>query len=68
MNEVRYPTLSSEMAKRGIRKTAIANRLGIDNKTFYNKLHGHSEFSWPEVTLMRDVFFPDFESIEELMS
>lgn len=68
MNEVRYPTLASEIAKRGIRKTAIAARLNIDSKTFYNKLHGHSEFSWPEITLMRDVFFPDFASIEDLMS
>ena len=68
MNTVKYPTLSGEIAKRGIKKGAIADSLGIDYRTFYNKLNGYSEFTWPEIRLMRDVFFPDYTSIDELMS
>jgi hypothetical protein len=67
MPEVRYPTLIGEIAKRRLQKTEIAKQLGMDSKTFYNKLNGVTEFSWPEVNSLRDAFFPDMQ-LDDLMS
>ena len=67
MTEAKYPVLVSEIAKRGLRKTAMAKRLGMDSKSFYNKLNGNTEFAWPEIKMMRNEFFPDMK-IEDLMA
>lgn len=67
MSEIKYPVLASEIARKGIRKSVMAKQLGMDSKTFYNKLNGVTEFSWPEIRLMRDTFFPDMQ-LEDLMS
>jgi DNA-binding CsgD family transcriptional regulator len=34
-----YPTLTSEIAKRGIKKNAIARQLGISERSLYNLLN-----------------------------
>lgn len=67
MSKIKYPVLVSEIARKGIRKSVMAKQLGMDSKTFYNKLNGVTEFSWPEIRLMRDTFFPDMQ-LEDLMS
>lgn len=67
MTEVKFPVLAGEIAKRGLRKTVIAKQLGMDCKTFYNKLNGVTEFSWSEIRLLRDAFFPDMQ-LDDLMS
>jgi len=54
-----YPTLVGEIARRGIKKTVIAERLGISERTFYNKLAGNAQFTWPEVCKINSYFFPD---------
>lgn len=54
-----YPTLVGEIAKRGIKKSAIADRLGISEKALYNKLSGVTSFTWNEVQSINKVFFPD---------
>lgn len=56
---VYYPTLAGEIAKRGIKKKAIAEHLGICNKSLNNKLSGRVPFTWEEVKLIRSQFFPD---------
>lgn len=56
-----YPTLIGEIAKRGIKKNVIAERLGISERAFYNKLHGIAEFTWPEVCTINKCFFPDMD-------
>ncbi len=43
---IAYPTLAGEIAKRGIKKNAIAKHLGISDRTFYNKLYGIADFTW----------------------
>lgn len=67
MSKTKYPVLVSEIARKGIRKSVMAKQLGMNSKTFYNKLNGVTEFSWPEIRLMRDTFFPDIK-LEDLMS
>lgn len=54
-----YPTLIGEIAKRGIKKNAIAKHLGISDRTLYNKLAGEADFTWPEVLAINTRFFPD---------
>lgn len=54
-----YPILVGEIAKRGVKKTAIADSLGITERTFYNKLTGISSFTWNEVRTINKRFFPD---------
>lgn len=68
---VYYPNLVSELAKRGIKKTLVANSLGICDKSLRNKMTGKVAFTWPEVQAIRKCFFPDldpgylFETTEE---
>lgn len=54
-----YPVLVSEIARRGIKKCAIAKRLGISDKSLSNKMVGRTQFSWPEVLAIQKTFFPD---------
>ena len=62
-----YPVLIGEIAKRGIKKTAIASRLGISNRCLYNKLCGVSSFTWEEICIITDCFFPDMYSKKDLL-
>lgn len=54
-----YPVLVGEIAKRGIKKKAIAESIGVCEKALSNKLNGKSPFTWPEVRTIRRQFFPD---------
>ena len=57
--------INAEMVRRRIRKPEVAAALGINQKTFRNKLSGKSEFTFSEVQMVRDTFFPDL-SLEYL--
>jgi len=59
--QIAYPVLSGEIAKRGIKKCAIASALGISGKSLYNKMCGDVPFTWPEVCSINDRFFPDMD-------
>lgn len=56
---VYYPTLEREIAGRGIKKKAIAESIGVCNRSLNNKLTGRVPFTWPEVEAIRRRFFPD---------
>lgn len=56
-----YPRLEEEIFKRGIKKKAIAKKLGIAERTLSNKLAGRSALTWPEASIIRDTFFPDMD-------
>lgn len=58
---IEYPNLTGEIAKRGIKKVVIANALSISEKALYNKLHGISPFTWNEVCIIKERFFPDMD-------
>ena len=64
---VTYPNLISEIAKRGIKKKTIAESIGVCDKSLSNKLSGRVPFTWPEVSKIREQFFPDM-SPEDLFS
>lgn len=54
-----YPILFTEIDRRGIKKRAIANAIGVSDRTLNNKMRGVTEFTWPEVSVIRNTFFPD---------
>lgn len=56
-----YPNLAAEIAKRGIKKSAIASALGISGKALYNKMAGIAPFTWPETCTIQHTFFPDID-------
>ena len=58
---IAFPVLVGEMAKRGIKKKAIAQSLGICDRALYNKLNGRVPFTWPEAKIISRKFFPDLQ-------
>ena len=54
-----YPVLVGEIAKRGIKKNAIATGIGISYRALHNKLSGAVPFTWPETCAIQERFFPD---------
>lgn len=58
---VYYPTLEREIAGRGIKKKAIAESIGVCYRALNNKLSGRVPFTFPEVSAIKDRFFPDMQ-------
>lgn len=58
---IAYPTLVGEIAKRGIKKSAIAKHIGISERALYNKMSGAVSFTWDEVVAINSCFFPDLD-------
>ena len=58
---IAFPNLTGEIAKRGIKKTVIAERTGISLRALYDKMEGKTSFTWEEVNAIHSVFFPDIE-------
>jgi hypothetical protein len=58
---VAYPTLAGEIAKRGIKKSIIAERIGLSQRSLYNKLSGSVSFTWDEAMTITKIFFPDLD-------
>ena len=54
-----YPRLVSEIAMRGIKKVAIAERIGVCRPTLQRKMCGAVPFTWPEACIIQSTFFPD---------
>jgi hypothetical protein len=61
---IKYPELEGQIAARGIRKTAIARRIGCSERSLYSKLSGKTQFTWDEVVAIKTTFFPDVEPVE----
>lgn len=57
--DIAYPNFVGEIAKRGIKKTDVAQAANMCTKTLREKIVGKSEFSMGEATIIRDTFFPD---------
>lgn len=55
-----YPVLAGEIAKRGIKKTALAQGAGMSDRVLRNKMAGKTPFSLPEALAIKNRFFPDF--------
>ena len=60
-----YPTLTKEIANRGIKLKVIASAADMSERALYNKMQGIRPFTWPEVKVIWKQFFPDL-SVDEL--
>ena len=63
-----FPNLAGEIARRGIKKKAMADALNICNRSLNNKLSGRVPFTWDEVKLIRSQFFPDMSPDDLFMT
>ena len=61
-----FPVLERAIFDRGIKKKAIAEKLNISTKSLSNKLIGKSTFTWDEICVIQNFFFPDMTK-EELL-
>lgn len=62
---VYYPRLEAEIVKRGIRKTEIRKRLGVNHTTLSEKLNGKRPFTLEQGLFIWETWFHDVP-IEEL--
>lgn len=58
---IKYPILTGKIAERGISKTKIAEAIGISPRSFRNKMDGNTQFTWDEVCIIQERFFPDMQ-------
>ncbi len=56
---MKYQILNELIQERGVRKSVIARRIGVTEKTLEKKLNGQSPFTWDQVCTIQKVFFPD---------
>lgn len=61
---VEFAYLKNLIEKRGVRRTVIARRLEISERTLRNKLEGSSPFTWEQASVIQREFFPDVEKDE----
>lgn len=55
-----YQNLKTELSRKGISQVALANVLGLSEKTMQNKLKGRTDFSFPEAMIIRQNLLPEF--------
>lgn len=60
-----YRELLGEMVKKGLTKKRLAEKLGVTEKTLFNKLNGKTDFTWNEVKKIRNIVSPT-SSLEKL--
>lgn len=58
---VKFPVLTSEIARRGMTKSKLAEAIGVSYRSFHNKMTGVSSFTWDEVNIIQERFFPDID-------
>lgn len=57
----KFPNFEAEIARRGLKKKAMAKDAGMSYRSFYNKSVGSSEFTLSEACFLRDKYFPDLD-------
>jgi len=67
LKNCKYPVLSRLINDRGIRKSVIAQHLGICPKALLLKTRGVTGFLFEEARAIHDYFFPDI-ALEHLFS
>ena len=65
--ETKYRALNGKITERGILRRDIAKSIGVSSRAFRNKMTGVAPFTWDEVTLIRQKYFPDC-SLEQLFA
>ena len=55
-----YAILESELRKKNISNAAVASLLNCTERTFYNKLHGSTQFTLNEAFLIHQNLLPEY--------
>lgn len=56
-----YSFLKGKIVERGMKKSAIADALGITQRALSQKIAGKRAFKWDEVCAIQSRFFPDID-------
>ena len=56
-----YSFLRGEMIRANITITALAQKIGVTEKTMRNKINGDTDFTWTEALKVRDIVNPSLE-------
>lgn len=62
-----FPNLEAEMARSGVQRKDLAEKLGVRAATIYDKLNGKYPFTLDEASMIKEFFFPNF-SLDYLFS
>lgn len=62
-----FPNLEAEMARMGIQKKDVAEKLGVRAATISDKMNGKFPFTLDEVVTIKKSFFPNL-TLEYLFS
>lgn len=54
------------VSKNGFTLENVANMLGINQSTLYRKMHGYSDFTRNEITILREKLHLSFNDTEEI--
>ena len=54
-----HKKLKTALYDRGIRRSVVAESIGVSSKALYNKIEGRSPFTWNEACIIQSRFFPD---------
>lgn len=60
----KYNILDTKIYERGIKKNAISKKLKITPRAFSNKISGKAPFTWEQVCMIQENFFPDISKDE----
>lgn len=58
-NNYNYPKLEAEIKRKGIKKTVIAQLLGVDEVTIWHKTCGKRSFTVEQAILIQQTWFPE---------
>lgn len=61
---VKYKNLATKIFERGLKKNAIAKKLNITPRALNNKIAGLTPFTWEQVCLIQEIYFPDLTKDE----
>lgn len=55
LKKVVYPNLVAELARQGITLANLAEKLGLSQRSVYNKINGDNEFTLAEVCKVQEL-------------
>lgn len=56
-----FENLANELSRKNISNKALAAAIGCTEKTLWNKMMGHTQFTLDEIKLISDDFLPEFK-------
>ncbi len=61
---MKYNILNQKIIESGYKKSSIAKKLKITPRAFSNKVCGKAPFTWEQVCIIQQIYFPDMTKEE----